>query len=34
LLATTIPVDEVKDEQHIEDVLKNLEIRIMEIISD
>jgi hypothetical protein len=34
LLATTILADEVNDEQHIEDVFKNLEIKVMEIISD
>ena len=33
-LATTILADEVKNEQHTEDVFKNLEIRIIEIISD
>jgi hypothetical protein len=33
-LATTILADEVKDEQHNEDAFKNLEIRIIEIISD
>ena len=33
-LATTILANEVKDEQHIEDVFKNLEIRVTEIISD